>query len=120
MFSSIRADGGAAAEELCRQATDANSRLDTPHCRVEETVCAARQNIASTRDTFAEAARLAEQAGDVARAGGDLADASVERTIAVADYVLVEDTSRAVPLVSEALALARQIGVPALIATCPP
>ena len=51
------------------------------------------------------------------RAGGDLADASVELTIAVADRVLIGDIPGAVPLAREALALARQIGAPALVAT---
>jgi hypothetical protein len=116
MFASIRADG-TAAEELCRQAADANARRDPPDWRVEETICAARQNIANTRGAFADAARLAEQAAGIALAGGDLADASVELTIAVADHVLTGDTPRAIPLASQALALARQAGAPALIAT---
>jgi len=116
VFASIRADG-ASAEELCRRAAAASARLDIPDWRVEEAICAARQNIANTRGAFADAALLAEQAAGIARAGGDLADASVELTIAVADHVLVGDARRAVPLASEALALARQIGAPALIAT---
>ena len=74
-------------------------------------------NIATTRGAFADAARLAEQAAGIARAGGDLADASVELTIAVADHLLVGDAPAAVPLAREALALARQIGAPALIAS---
>ena len=66
---------------------------------------------------FAEAGRLAEQAAGLARAGGDLADASLELTLAVAGHLLVNDAPTAVPLAREALALARQIGAPALIAT---
>jgi hypothetical protein len=116
VFASIRADG-TSAEELCRRAAEANARRDTPDWRVEEAICAARQNIANTRGAFADAARLAEQAAGIARAGGDLADASIELTIAVADYVLANDALRAVPLATEALALARQVGAPALIAT---
>jgi hypothetical protein len=80
-------------------------------------LCAARQNIAITTGAFADAARLAEQAAGLARAGGDLADASVELTIAVAGHLLVNDTPAAVPLGREALALARQIGAPALVAS---
>ena len=105
------------AEELCRRAAEANARRDTPDWRVEETICAARQNIATTRGAFADAARLAEQAAGIARAGGDLADASVELAAAVADHVLAGDAPSGVPLAREALALARQIGAPALIAT---
>ena len=116
VFASIRADV-TGAEELCRRAADANARRDTPDWRVQEVICAARQNIANTRGAFADAARLAEQAAELAQAGGDLADASVELTIAVADHVLVDDPSKAVPLAREALALARQAGAPALIAT---
>ena len=114
--ASFRADV-TGAEELCRRAAEANARQDTPDWRVEETVCAARRNIANTRGTPEDAAGLAEQAANIARAGGDLADASVELTIAVADRVFVGDAPRAVPLASEALALARQIRAPALIAS---
>ena len=116
VFASNRADV-TGAEELCRRAAEANARRDTPDWRVEETICAARSSIAVTTGAFADAARLAEQAAGIARAGGDLADASVELTIAVADHLLVGDDPGAVPLANEALALARQIGAPALIAT---
>jgi predicted ATPase/class 3 adenylate cyclase len=116
MFASIRADV-TGAEELCRRAAEANTRQDTPDWRVEEVVCAARQNIANTRGAFADAARLAEQAAGLALAGGDLADASVELTIAVADRVIMGDIPGAVPLARQALALARQTGAPALVAT---
>ena len=116
LFASARADV-TGAEELCRRAADANARRETPDWRVEETICAARQNIATTRGAFAEAARLAEQAASIARAGGAHADASVELAAAAADYVLAFDAPRGVPLANEALALARQVGAPALIAT---
>ena len=116
LFASIRADV-IGAEELCRRAADANARLATPDWRVEETICAARQNVAITTGAFADAARLAEQAASLARTGGDLADASLELTIAVASHLLVDDTPGAVPLASEALALGRQIGAPALVAS---
>ena len=116
MFASNRADV-TGAEELCRRAADANARRDTPDWRVEATVCAARSNIAITTGAFADAARLAEQAADLARAGGDLADASVELTYATSYHLLIDDAPAAVPLAREALALARQTGAPALIAT---
>jgi predicted ATPase/class 3 adenylate cyclase len=116
VFASNRADV-AGAESLCRRAADANARRDTPDWRVEATVCAARSNIANTRGALAEAADFAEQAARLARAGGDLADASVELTIAVGGHVFAGDAPAAVPLAREALALARQIGAPALIAT---
>jgi predicted ATPase/class 3 adenylate cyclase len=116
LFASARADV-TGAEELCQRAADTNARRDTPDWRVEETICAARQNIATTRGAFAEAARLAEQAAGLARAGGDLADTSVQLSIAVACHFLAGDAPRGVPLGREAVALARQIGAPALIAT---
>ena len=116
VFASYRADV-TGAEELCRQAAEANARQATPDWRVEETVCAARQNIATTRGEFADAARLAEQAARIAQNGGDLADASLELTAAVADHLFAEDAPAAVPLAREALALARQVGAPALIAS---
>jgi predicted ATPase len=116
LFASIRADV-IGAEELCRRAPEANTRYDTPDWRVDETICAARTNIATTRSAFADAARFAEQAAGIARAGGDLADTSVQLTIAVACHVLAGDAPRGVPLARDALALARQIGAPALVAT---
>ncbi|HEV8278540.1 MAG TPA: hypothetical protein VGQ26_22975 [Streptosporangiaceae bacterium] len=116
VFASLRADV-TGAEELCRRAAEASARRDTPDWRVEETIGAARYNIANTRGAFADAARLAEQAAGHARAGGDLADASLHLGIAVGDHILAGDTPAAVPLAREALALARRIGAPALIAT---
>jgi predicted ATPase len=116
VLASFRADV-TGAEELCRRAADANARRDTPDWRVEETLCATRSNIANTTGAFEDAGRLAERAAGLARAGGDLADASIELTIAVADRVFAGDAPGAVPLASEALALARQIRAPALIAS---
>jgi predicted ATPase len=116
VLASFRADVGG-AEELCRRAADASARQDTADWRVEETLCATRQNIAITTGAFADATRLAEQAAGLARAGGDLADASVELAIAAAARVFAGDAPGAVPLASEALALARQIRAPALIAS---
>jgi len=116
LFASIRADV-TGAEELCRRAAEANARRETPDWRVEEAICAARSSIATTTGAFADAARLAEQAAGIAQAGGDLADASVELTIAAADHVLAGNAPAAAPLANQALALARRIGAPALIAT---
>jgi predicted ATPase/class 3 adenylate cyclase len=116
MFASYRADV-TVAEELCRRAAEANARQATPDWRVEETVCGARASIARSTGAFADAARLAEQAAGLARAGGDLADASVHLSLAAADQLVVGDAPTAVPLAREALALARQTGAPALIAS---
>jgi predicted ATPase/class 3 adenylate cyclase len=116
LFASIRADV-TGAEELCRRAAEANVRKDTPDWRVEATICVARSNIAASSGAFADAARLAEQAAGLSRANGDLADASVELAGAVAYYVLAGDAPKGVPLARETLALARQVGAPALIAT---
>ena len=116
VLASNRGDG-TSAEELCRRAAEANAHRDTPDWRVEETICYARTNIAATLGAFADAARLAEQAAGFARAGGDLADAFAGLTAAVANRVLAGDGPSAVSQAREALALARQIGAPALIAT---
>ena len=116
LFASTRADV-TGAEELCRRAAEANARRDPPDWRVEATVCGARTNIAVASGAFADAARFAKQAADIARAGGDLADASVELTIAAGCYLLIDNAPAAVPLAREALALAREIRVPALIAS---
>jgi predicted ATPase len=116
VFASARSDR-VGAEELCHRALDANARRDNPDWRFEETICTARQNIAMTTGAFAHAARLAEHAAGLARTGGDLADASFQLTVAAGARLLVGDTPRAVPLAREALALARQVGAPAVIAT---
>jgi predicted ATPase/DNA-binding SARP family transcriptional activator/DNA-binding CsgD family transcriptional regulator len=116
VFASVRGDVSR-AEELCRQAAEANARRDPPDWRVEETICGARENIANTRGAFADAARLAEQAAVIARADGDLADASLELATAAAYHVQAGDTAAAVLLANEALSLARRIGASALVAT---
>jgi predicted ATPase/class 3 adenylate cyclase len=116
VFASARSDR-VGAEELCRRAAEANARRDPPDWRVEETVCAARSNIAITTGAFADAARLSEQAAGIARAGGDLADASLQLAIAAGLQLFIGDTPGAVSLAREALALARQVGAPARIAT---
>jgi len=116
VIASNRADV-TGADELSRHAAVANASQAAPDWRVEATICAARQNIAITRGAFADAARLAEQAASLARAGGDLADASVHLSSAAICHVVAGETPAAVPLAKEALALARQIGGPALIAT---
>jgi len=115
LFASIRGDV-TGTEQLSRRAAEANARQATRDWRAEETICAARSSIATTRGAFADAARLAEQAAAIARAGGDLADTSAQLNLAVAGYVLAGDAPAAVPVAREALALARQVGAPALIA----
>jgi hypothetical protein len=116
VFASNRADV-TGTRELCRRAAEANARRDTPDWRAEATACAARSNIAIATGAFADAAHLAEQAAGLARAGGDLADASVELIYATSYHLLLDDPPAAVPLAREALALARQAGAPALVAT---
>ena len=115
LFASNRADV-TGAEELCRRAANANARRDTPDWRVEEVILSARSNAAITACVFADCARLAEQAAGIARAGGDLADACLALILATGGHMLAGDTPAAVPLAREALALARQIGAPALVA----
>jgi hypothetical protein len=102
VFASMRSDG-VGAEKLCSRAAKANTRRAVRAWRVEETICAARQNIAITTGAFADAARLAEQAAQLA--------------MAVACYVLAGEAPTGLPLAKEALALARQLGAPALIAS---
>jgi hypothetical protein len=116
VFASNRVDV-TGAEELCRRAADANAHRATPDWRVEATVRATRSNIAFATGAFADAARLSEQGAALAQAGGDLADASVELTYAASYHLLIDDAPAAVPLARQALALARQTGAPALIAT---
>jgi tetratricopeptide (TPR) repeat protein len=115
-FASRRGDV-TVTEELCRGAAEANEGRDPHDWRVEEVICEARSNIAGTVGAFADAVRLDERAAGLARAGGDLADTSLWLGLAAADYLLLGDAPRAVPLAREALTLARQIGDPALIAS---
>jgi predicted ATPase/class 3 adenylate cyclase len=115
VFASMRSDG-IGAEELCRRAAAVNARRDSPDWRVEETICAVRENIAMTTGAFLDAARFAGQAAGLARAGGDLADASLQLTVVAGGHLLVGDAPGAVPMAREALALARQVGAPALVA----
>jgi hypothetical protein len=105
------------AEELSRQAAETNARREVPDWRVEETVCAVHRNIAMITGAFGDAARLSKEAASLARAGGDLADASLHLGIAVAAHMLAADAPAALPPANEALALARQTGAPALIAS---
>ena len=116
VFASNRADM-TVTEELCQRAAEANAGRDAQDWRVEEVISNARSNIALTTGAFAENARLDEQAAAIARTGGDLADASLQLGVAAVAHLLVADAPRAVPLAGEALAIARQIGAPALIAS---
>ena len=116
VFASGRGDV-AGAEQLCHRATEANAGRDVPDWRVEATVLATRENLAVIRGQFTDAARFAEQAAGLARAGGDRADASIEFCLAAVRHMLAGDASAAVPLAREGLALARQVGAPALVAT---
>jgi len=116
IFASGRADV-TGVEELCRRAVEASARRESPDWRVEETICVARSSIAINTGAFADGARLIEQAAGLARAAGDLADACIELTFAASCHLAVGDRPGAVPLAREALALARQTGAPALIAT---
>ena len=116
LFASNRADVRRAGE-LCGSAIEASAHLQTPDWRVEEVICATRQNIAITTGAFADAARFAEQAAGIARAAGDLADTSVQLAMAVACHFLAGEAPSGVPLAQEALALARRLGAPALIAS---
>jgi predicted ATPase/class 3 adenylate cyclase len=105
------------AEELCRRASEAGALEQSPDWRVVEVVCATRQNIAITVGAYAEAARFGEEAAGIARAAGDLGDTSVQLAMAVACHVLAGTAPDGVPLATEALALARRLGAPALIAS---
>jgi predicted ATPase/class 3 adenylate cyclase len=108
---------GSSVEDLCRRAAEANARQASPDWRVEEVICGARSNIAYAVGAFADIARLAEEAAAIARTGGDFADASIWLAGAAGGHLLLGDARGAVPLASEALVLARQIGAPALIAS---
>jgi hypothetical protein len=70
-----------------------------------------------SRNAQRNAAPFAEQAAGLARAGGDRADASIEFCLAAVRHVLAGNAPAAVPLAREGLALAREVGAPAIVAT---
>jgi len=108
---------GDLAEQRCVWALQADQRLH-PHTDpgVENLVCQARADRALTSGAFADAVLFYERAADIARANGNIAIASVNLAGAAWSYAFAGDAPSAVPLAVEAVALARQIGMPYAIA----
>src|SRR5262249_33959799 len=115
VFASIRADV-TGAEELCRRAADASARQDPPDWRGAG---GPRRPPPPPPRHRAPPRPPPPWPTDppVSRPDGDRADASLELPLAVAGHLLIGDAPAAVPLANEAIALARQAGAPALVAT---
>ena len=116
VFASNRADV-TGAEELCRRAAEANARRATPDWRVEETICAARQ---TSRSLPARSPTPPASPNRPLVSRGPAATSPTPPSSSPSPWpITCSPVTRpaAVPLANEALALARQIGAPALIAT---
>jgi predicted ATPase/class 3 adenylate cyclase len=100
-------------EQRCNGALQADQRFDAhTDPGVENLVCQARADSALVRGAFADAVAFSMQAADVARANGNLAVASLNLAIAAWSRTCAGDALGAVPLASEAIALARQVDMP--------
>jgi hypothetical protein len=100
-------------EQRCELALQADRRLHTSaNADVENLVCQARADSALVRGAFADSVAFSEQAAEVARANGNLAVAAVNLAEAAQSSTFAGDDGAAVPLAFEALALARQVGMP--------
>ncbi len=104
-------------EERCALALDAEKRLGNPSSgRVEAWVQGALINLEATLGRFEEAAAHAFRCGEVALANGLVADATIgflsfaTYSVGIADGATVTDTAQ------RAVSLARQSGMPTLIA----
>jgi predicted ATPase len=101
------------AEQRCELALEADRRLHTSaNAAVENLVYQARADSALVRGAFADAVALSEHAAEVARANGNLAVAAVNLAEAAQSSTFAGDNRGAVPLAIEAVALARQSGMP--------
>jgi hypothetical protein len=104
------------AEQLCEEASSAEGRLGThPDRLVEERVGAAKQLLALNRGSWHDAALAAERSVKVARSAGRLAPAAANLAAAGHSHAMAGDPDTGIPLATEGLALAWQVGMPYLI-----
>jgi predicted ATPase len=108
-----------AAEQWCDEAVAAERRLGThPDGSVDARVHSARSSVAMAVGDWLGAALYSERAAGIYRQAGRVADTARSLSGAAGCHALAGDPDAAVPLATEALALARQVAVPLLIVMC--
>jgi predicted ATPase/class 3 adenylate cyclase len=101
------------AESLCGAALDAAERLGSdPDHVIDEFVAASRSAIAYSAGATREAATHAEHGVAFARAAGRLTAVAFGLSAAATYYAMAGEADAAVPLATQGLNLARQLGVP--------
>jgi predicted ATPase len=105
------------AEQLAAQATETQRRAGIrADGLVDEFVAATRNQIAMNDGSWLEAARWGERAAESARRAGRLSAVAGHLSGAAALYSFGGEPDTAAPLASEAVALARRIGTPTVMA----
>ena len=113
--AAVRGDAGA-AETGMEESLDAARRLGDRDQRVEILQWATRMFLAFGRGAIQEAARYAERAAQMTRAAGHLGELTNQLGAAATFHALAGDFDAALPLATEGLALARDLGAPSFIA----
>ena len=104
------------ADRLCDEAVAAARRLGSdPDRLVGEWVANARQSLAFAAGAFPDAARFAEQEAEIGRATGRLYAVANGLAAAATWYTMAGDPDTALPLATEGLAVARNLGAPYFI-----
>ena len=105
------------AERLCDDALAAAQRLGTdPEHQVEWLVSNTRALLAYAIGAMQDAATHMERSVEIARSAGRLPDVAVALEGAATFHAMAGNPDAAVPLASEGLEIARQVGQPSLIA----
>ena len=108
-----------AAEQWCDEAVAAERRLGThPDGSLDARVHTARASLAMAVGDWPGAALHAERAAEIYRHAGRLADTARSLSGAAGCYALAGDPGTAIPLATEALALAREVAIPLHIVMC--
>ncbi len=104
-----------AAPALVEQSLDAARRLGDPERRVERLAWNTRSALAFGHGATHDAARCAERAAAISRTVGRLDALAVALGAAATFHAMATENDAALPLATEGLALARQLGTPNLI-----
>jgi hypothetical protein len=116
--AAFRGDLGA-GEQWCDEALAAERRLGThPDGSVDADVHGARSALCQSVGDWHGAALHAESAAEIYRQAGRLADTARTLSAAAGCHALAGDPDAAIPLATEALALAREVAIPLHIVMC--
>ena len=108
-----------AGKQWCDEALAAERRLGThPDGSVDARVHAARANLSVAVGDWRGGALNGERAAEIYRQAGRLADTARTLSAAAGCHALAGDPDAAIPLATEALALAREVAVPIHIVMC--